>query len=316
MSLSSQVGLLATRVGTELKSIRNNYVPSALRGPIGGVTESASVSGTITIDPALTNQRRLIMTGDTTIAALAAGADGQRLLFEVNASGGQRIITFDTSVETSNAVTARTFTIPSGGWGYIALIYRANPGVWRLTSAEPQVVPDTTPPSLWLPADHGLVAWNYDPQFVTTTFGGATTITWQGAIKVASTALITQFTNVVVTAGSGMTSGRNAIGLYNAAGNLVAQSTDQSTNWASTGIKTASLVSAVTITPATYFAVIIVNATTSTPAFGAASNGWSTVGRAANSYRSAFTSPSSLTSLPSTRPTTSSFGGIVWVGLS
>lgn len=312
MSLSTQVGALATRVGTELKSIRTNFVPNTLRGPIGGVSAATGVSGTVNLDPALSNHRRLTATGDVVVGLMSAGADGQRLLFEINASGGQRVVTFDSSYELSDAVSTRTFTIPSGVWAYIAVIYRG--GTWRLISAEPQVAPDYSTPSAWVPADHGLIAWNCDPALATSSFGGAANLFVAMAVKVSASATVTSIFCGVGTAGTGLTSTRNAIGLYNAGGTLLGQTVDQTTAWASTGNKSAAMVSAVSVTPGLYFAAILANGT-ATPGFNAcASPNPVSVGRSANSWRAGFIS-SGIISMPATRPTPTNIATIPWVGL-
>jgi hypothetical protein len=313
MSLASQVGLLATRVGTECKNIRNSFVPNAQRGPIGGITSSTGVTGAVTIDPALSIHRRLTATGDVTINLMAAGADGQRILFEVNASAGQRVVTFDPGYELSAAVPVRSFTIPSGGWAYITVIYRGT--TWRLTSAEPQAVPDYSTPSAWVPSDHGFVAWTADPILATATFGPPSGCQTQAAVKVSSNATLTQVAVTISTAGTNLTAGRNLIGLYNSAGSLVGQTADQSAAWASTGNKTASWTSAVTVTPGTYYPVILVGTTGVSPVFTAYAGGpVASNGRSANGYRGGFLT-GSATTLPATKFVPGSTGNPIWFGL-
>lgn len=312
MSLSGQVGLLATRVGTELKSIRNNFVPNTLRGPIGGITTSTGVTGAVTIDPALSNHRRLTATGDVTINLMAAGTDGQRVLFEVNASAGQRVVTFDAGYELSSAVPVRSFTIPSGGWAYVAVIYRGT--TWRLTSAEPQATPDYSTPSIWVPADHGLLAWTNDPIWSTTTFGPPSGTMVVCAVKVSTSATTTGVWYGVATAGSGLTAARNYIGLYNAAGALIAQTADQSTVWTSTGTKNAAWATAATISPGTYFVGAWATGT-APPVLQAASTALAGVNRTTNSYRGGATT-ATFTSMPTTKPVTPNFANIAWFGLS
>lgn len=316
MSLASQIGVLATRVGTEFKTIRSTFVPNTQRGPIGGVLASTGVFGSVTIDPTLSNHRRLTATGDCNINLMVAGTDGQRLLFEVNASGGQRVISFDPAYELSNAVTTRSFTIPAGNWAYIAVIYRG--GTWRLVSAEPQVAPDYSTPSIWTPADHQLQAWSFDPLYAGGTYIPAANGQMFGvALKVTNSFTTSSICYATATAGSGFTSGRNLLGLYNTAGTLLAQTPDMSTSWTSTGRWNTAWTASVLLTPGTYYVNFLVTASTP-PQIGASVlpnlNALGT-GRTGTSYRG-YWYLNVVTTLPNPRTTPSGPDRPMWVGLA
>jgi hypothetical protein len=316
VSLSGQVGTLATRIGTEFKTIRSTFVPNSLRGPIGGITASTGVTGTVTIDPTLSNHRRLTATGDVTIGLMAAGTDGQRVLFEVNASGGQRVVTFDPGYELSAAVPTRAFTVPSGTWAYIAVIYRGT--TWRLTSAEPQAVPDYSTPSAWTPADHQMQAWSYDPLFTAGAYVPAANGQMFGtSLKVTNTCTVSSIYYATTTNGSGFTSGRNLIGLYNTAGTLLAQTADMSASWGTAGRFNTAFTASAALSPGIYFVNFLVTATTppSIAATALPTLNALAAGRTGVSYRG-YWYLNVVTTLPNPRTTPSGPDRPMWVGLA
>lgn len=316
MSLSSQVGLLATRVGTEVKALRTTLVPNTLRGPIGGVAESTGVTGTVNLDPALANHRRLTVTGDVYFSTMSAGADGQRLLLEINASAGQRTVSFDPGYETSQAVPNRTFVIESGAWAYIALVCRT--GTWRLVSAEPQSITNLpTAPSAWLPADYGYLAWSIDPILTTGVVGNGASLLIGSSVKCDVSGTATAVTFNVTIAGSGFTANRNYVGMYSPAGALIAQTADLASTWASTGVKTVSFASSAAVTPGVYFVGFICTATSGVQltAMGT-TTGLVNAGRTALGYRGGYHTTNAYTALPATRPTPNSSVNGPWFGIS
>lgn len=316
MSLSSQVGVLATRIGTEFKTIRSTFVPNSLRGPIGGVISSTGVSGSANLDPTLANHRRLTLTGDTNINLMVAGTEGQRVLIEAQASGGQRVLTFDPGYELSNAVPVRTFTIASSTWAYVSVIYRG--GTWRLVSAEPQVAPDYSTPSAWVPADHALQAWTYDPIIATSAYIPANNGQMFGtALKVTNAFTATSVMYVTTSNGSGFTAGRNMLGLYNQTGTLLAQTADMSSSWVTAGRFNTAFTASVSLTPGTYYVNFLVTAS-GAPQIAAAvlpQSSAITSGRTGPSYRGYWYS-GVPTSLPNPRTTPSGPDRPMWVGLA
>ncbi len=94
----------------------------------------------------------------------------------------------------------------------------------------------------WDPTDYGLLGWTFDPALA----GSATILPTAGAVRLAriklpSAATITNIHILVTTAGATLTSGQNFAALWTNTGTLLAQSTDQTTPWASTGYKTMAL---------------------------------------------------------------------------
>lgn len=90
----------------------------------------------------------------------------------------------------------------------------------------------------WLPRDHGLIAWTYDPQIIM----GSTVLAVAGRlylqrIHVWRSALVRNLV-VYVTAGSGLTSGQCGAALFDAAtGALLGRTGDQASSWGTTGVK-------------------------------------------------------------------------------
>jgi hypothetical protein len=90
----------------------------------------------------------------------------------------------------------------------------------------------------WTPADQGLLAWNYDPSAAGTTWN-ATSGT-NGYLFLTAMLLRVPATLTAVRYGlsgaqtSGLTVGENLIGLYDASGNLLAQTADLTALWSST----------------------------------------------------------------------------------
>jgi hypothetical protein len=184
MALTDQIAALATRIATEIKTVRteiagrvatsrtisttapltgggdlsanrtlgvttgttsgtvatgdhthSGYLPTTHRGPIGGVGTATYSASTITLDAAY-EQLRWTLNGDITVNVSGGTPfDGQRVLIEANANSATRTVTFASGFETSVAVPERTLVVPSGGWGYVSLIYRN--GTWRLIAMDP-----------------------------------------------------------------------------------------------------------------------------------------------------------------------------------
>lgn len=91
------------------------------------------------------------------------------------------------------------------------------------------------PPPVWQPADQGLITWNYDPSAAGTTWNP--TARTNGCLFLTAVLLRSPATLTHVLYGlsgaqpSGLTPGRNRIGLYSATGALLAQTADQTPIW-------------------------------------------------------------------------------------
>ena len=93
-----------------------------------------------------------------------------------------------------------------------------------------------------LPADRGLIAWTQPPYVLT----GGSLLGVAGALHLrrlrrVPACSVTSIVTYVGGAGSALTSGQCFAALYTAAGELIAQSVDQATAWASQGVKTMTL---------------------------------------------------------------------------
>jgi hypothetical protein len=108
------------------------------------------------------------------------------------------------------------------------------PGTW----AEVGLTPD------FRPADHNLIAWNFDSQLVTS---GSTALATAGTVYTVKIPLrrAASITNILLdvgTAGATLTSGQCFAALYQGvAGALLGVTAEQHTNWQSTGVKPMAL---------------------------------------------------------------------------
>ena len=122
-------------------------------------------------------------------------------------------------------------------------------------------------------------------------------------IPVGSAFLASNLSFEVHTAGATLTAAQSIAGLYDSAGNRLAQTADQSVAWTTTGIKSAvALASAVTVVPGPsgFIYAAFLSVGTTPPAFRhIASVALLNVGLAAGEFRAA-TIGSALTALPAT----------------
>jgi hypothetical protein len=94
------------------------------------------------------------------------------------------------------------------------------------------------PRERWTPADHALLTWPYDPSLTPTSTAIPTAgLVYVTRVHLSVAANITNIITHVGTAGNTLTSGQCFAGLYQA-GVLLGATADQSTAWASTGVKT------------------------------------------------------------------------------
>lgn len=105
------------------------------------------------------------------------------------------------------------------------------------------------PQHVFAPEDYGLIAWSGDP----TTMVNAATMNVAGliylvGIRIVHPMTVTNLHININTAGSGLTTGQCFAALYQN-NSLLAATADQSTAWASTGLKTMALTSAQSVTP-------------------------------------------------------------------
>jgi hypothetical protein len=129
MSLASQISLLATRLATEFKAVR----ASIITGPSPVALTDAA---TIATNAALGNLFRVTITASRTLAAPTNPTDGQRVQWEVTASGtGPWTLTLATGTAGSFKFGTDITSIPAIATGtttFVGAEYNATAGRWRV----------------------------------------------------------------------------------------------------------------------------------------------------------------------------------------
>lgn len=175
----------------------------------------------------------------------------------------------------------------------------------------------TTRPPVWAPTDQGFIGWAFDP----VSAGSADVISTSGVLKLAKIWLpgstVTSLVVAVTVAGTSLTSGQCGGALYTAAGAKVAQTADQSTAWATTGVKTMALVGGPYALPAGfYYTGIWINHTGTSPSFSTGAQ--TAVVNAGASGASLRFCNSAETGITTTAPATVTVGSSTiswWMGL-
>ncbi|MFJ9628080.1 hypothetical protein ACIRU8_10350 [Streptomyces sp. NPDC101175] len=233
--------------------------PAGAQGPIGatgltGATGSAGPKG----DTGATGPTG--SKGDTgdqgpkgdTGATGATGATGPQPSLGAAGAGPTIALKSDDST-TTNARTPTTHAASHAAGGSDALAPAAI-GALSLASYG----------NVWTPADHGLIAWPFDPSAC----GSSGTALSAGFIYLIELVLrqaatINRVHAVIGTAGSGLTSGQCLAGLYDSSGNRVGVTADQSTVWNSVGAKAMSLTAPYSAAAGKYYVAMLFNGTTS-----------------------------------------------------
>jgi hypothetical protein len=115
-----------------------------------------------------------------------------------------------------------------------------------------------------------LLAWSFDSAsgVVDQTMAGSTVVNYARIplyVKTSVTAIVV----AVTTAGSGLTSAKNLLGIYNAAGTLLGSTADQTTNWAGTGTIKANISGGpLALEPGFYYVGLLPTGTTIPKFFG------------------------------------------------
>jgi len=168
--------------------------------------------------------------------------------------------------------------------------------------------------------DHNYLAWTGEPAV----YGAATTIlASNGLMYVARIALreaktISTISMYCVVQGATLTSGQNFAALYSGAGALLSQSVDQSTAWATIGLKAMTLAGPQAV-PAGYVYVGLWGNGTTLPTFARASHqaaGLSNAGLAAPNLRFATADTGRTTTAPATIGTQTASLIQWWIALS
>lgn len=150
-------------------------------------------------------------------------------------------------------------------------------------------------------ADQGAITWNYSPgvNMVATTFTSGTV--QMAKLWVRQAVTVTNMIAGIGTVGAALVAGQNFAGLYDAAGNRLGVTADQTANWGTVGGKIMALTAPVAVTPGAYYMALLSNAGT-TPAFA---RGSALTASIANFNTTATdgvwtTGPAAQTSLPAT----------------
>lgn len=118
------------------------------------------------------------------------------------------------------------------------------------------------------PSRHSYIEWNYDP-----VVGGSGSQPTTGTIYVLKVSAQTGGTisNIIMTitsaTGVSLTSGQNFVGLYDSSGARIGISSDQTTSWATSGLKTMALTASATIQAGNEYYVAMLCVGTTTPSF-------------------------------------------------
>lgn len=202
------------------------------------------------------------------------------------------------------------------GFTPVAVVSATIPSTGGMVDVSTIYQPDT-------PLQHGFVEWNFDPMAISTGSGSAAVSGTIYLMKITSCAGGV-IKNIVATIGSGttpaLTSGQNYAGIYSNSGTQLAVTTDQTTDWSTTGLKIMALTSEVTIQAGQDYFVALVSNGSTLPSF-VASAGASTTTANANLANAAkrFSTNGSGTSLPSSVDLSSNSGvgaKAYWVALS
>lgn len=151
------------------------------------------------------------------------------------------------------------------------------------------------------PAKHNLITWTQDPRTLRSTGDTLTGgVVYLAKLDIANRSTVVSNLLVgVITAGATLTSGQNFVGLYNSSGTLLATSADQTTAWATTGLKTAAITPQ-TLAVGSYYVAILSNGTTKPVFATGAGHGQDSITNAGLTTATAafLTSGAGLTALP------------------
>lgn len=189
-------------------------------------------------------------------------------------------------------ITSST-TTPSGS----NLSLNAAGGI--LTAIDSSATSFTLQPAIDGPLLNNMVTWTMDPAFCAASNTPTSGSLSLNRVYVNHLSTISNLYLSVLTAGSGLTAGQNLVGVYDANGNRVGISADQTTAWGTTGNKTASLTMTGALEPGVYYLAFLSVGTTTPKLYGGgAVNAVQNLGFSATPAR--FMSLAGQTTLPST----------------
>lgn len=167
----------------------------------------------------------------------------------------------------------------------------------------------------WGAEDYGMVAEAFDPAAAAAGFtltGGASVL---ARVKLLTPARVSGLNYIVSTAGATLTANQNFLALYDAAGILLAQSADQTTNFGSTGFKTASIAVPVNVAAGNLYVIAWSVGTTPVSLAKAGTTGVNGA-LAATASRFGTANTGLTTTAPSPLGTVSALAQALWFGIS
>ncbi len=158
-----------------------------------------------------------------------------------------------------------------------------------------------------LPEDHGLIGWSVPIDYATqvsllSVEAGAGTLRLS-LMRRLPAATITNLHIVVTTAGSGLTAGQCFAALYSRAGTRLGVTADQSTDWASVGVKTMPLTAPVAVPAGDYYVGLWYNGTTAPTVLRSNQGGvgvQATIGQVAGNFNTSRADTGLTTTAPAT----------------
>jgi hypothetical protein len=114
-------------------------------------------------------------------------------------------------------------------------------------------------PPTFVPEDHGLLAWSFDPYLAANSVQVSTAATlYRFKLKIPTARTITNV-HFLVTSGGTFTTGQNFVALYSSAKALLSGSADQTANMGGTGLKTMPLSTPQAVPPGIVYAAFWMN---------------------------------------------------------
>ncbi|MEU6543898.1 glycosyl hydrolase family 28-related protein [Streptomyces sp. NPDC046859] len=169
------------------------------------------------------------------------------------------------------------------------------------------------------PEDHGLITWTDPPTGLSGAgFGLTAGQVYLSKLKIVDrSTVVSNIKYFLTVAQVGGTAGQNFVGLYNSSGTLLVSSADQTTNFSTTGEKTAAITPQ-TLAVGTYYVAFLANHATTAPsvAGGGGNSGLTNVGLTAGTGRFLNTSagntalPASITLASQSLNTASRWAGL------
>lgn len=175
-----------------------------------------------------------------------------------------------------------------------------------------------------LPEDNGLIGWSCPVDYARDVSLASVEVA-AGTLRLSRirrlpAASITNLHLIVTTAGSGLTAGQCFAALYTAAGALIGVTADQSTAWASSGVKSMAIAGGpVSVAAGDYYVGFWYNGTTAPTVLRAglgSTSGMATIGQASGTFNAANANTGLTTTAPASLGTQTASLLRWWVAVS